>query len=192
VETDGEYADLKATIVGLLEGQFSNPIRVIAFNTAERWSEDVSEDIAHELRRRCDLQFRDVPSTIQDFVERYEGHRQLAPWLSNERSPQRSALKATYGGFIECAIPSFEAYGKIHEKAATRVRSRRGRRLPGADRLYRKRGYLGDLPNAGLRAHEETEVPSVAKEEDEGLMELQPQGAPPIPLRRRSSDVKSP
>ena len=78
VETDGEYADWEAIIVGLLECQFSNPIRFIAFNTAERWSEDVSEDIAHELRRRCDLQFRDVPSTIQDFVERYEGHRQLA------------------------------------------------------------------------------------------------------------------
>jgi len=78
VETDGEYADLEATIVGLLEGQYSNPIRVIAFNTSERWSEDVSEDIAHELRRRCDLQIRDVPSPIQDFVERHEGHRQLA------------------------------------------------------------------------------------------------------------------
>jgi EAL domain-containing protein (putative c-di-GMP-specific phosphodiesterase class I) len=27
----------------------------IAFNTAERWSEDVSEHVAQELRRRCDL-----------------------------------------------------------------------------------------------------------------------------------------
>jgi hypothetical protein len=47
---------------------------VVAFNTAE----GVSEDIAQELRRRCDLQLRDVPSTIQDFVERHEGRdRQL-------------------------------------------------------------------------------------------------------------------
>jgi hypothetical protein len=30
--------------------------------------------IAQELRRRCDLQLRDVPSGIQDFVERHEGH----------------------------------------------------------------------------------------------------------------------
>ena len=39
----------------------------------------VSEDVARELRRRCDLQMRDVPSSIQDFVERHEGHawRQL-------------------------------------------------------------------------------------------------------------------
>jgi hypothetical protein len=34
-----------------------------------------SEDFAHELRRRCDLQLRDVPASIQDFVELHEGHR---------------------------------------------------------------------------------------------------------------------
>jgi hypothetical protein len=44
----------------------------VAFNTAERWSEDVSEDVARELRRRCDLQMRELPPTISDFVERHE------------------------------------------------------------------------------------------------------------------------
>ncbi len=73
-EADAEAADLETVITDLLTGQYKNPMRVIAFNTAERWSQDVSEDIAHELRRRCDLQLRDVPSTIQDFVERNEGH----------------------------------------------------------------------------------------------------------------------
>jgi len=48
----------------------------VAFNTEERWSEDISEDVAHELRRRCDLPRRDLPSSIQDFVERHEGHGQ--------------------------------------------------------------------------------------------------------------------
>jgi hypothetical protein len=52
----------------LLSGEYRNPIRVVAFNTAERWSEDVSDDVARELRRRCDLQMSDVPSSIQDFV----------------------------------------------------------------------------------------------------------------------------
>lgn len=42
VETDREYADLEATITALPEGQFSHPVRIIAFNTAERWSQDVS------------------------------------------------------------------------------------------------------------------------------------------------------
>src|SRR6187402_134856 len=79
VETDSEYVDLEATITGLLEGQYGNPVRIVAFNTAERWSEDVSEDVAHELRRRCDLQLRDLPSALSDFIERHEGadRRQL-------------------------------------------------------------------------------------------------------------------
>ena len=63
----------------LMAGEYKNPLRVIAFNTHERWSEDVSEDVAREIRRRFDLQLADVPSNLQDFVERHEGHhRQLA------------------------------------------------------------------------------------------------------------------
>jgi hypothetical protein len=72
-EADYEATDLETVILDLLSGQYNNPIRVVAFNTAERWSEDVSEDVACELRRRCDQQLRDLPSSIQDFVERQEG-----------------------------------------------------------------------------------------------------------------------
>jgi hypothetical protein len=72
-ETDVESADLETVIVDLLYGQYKNPIRVVSFNTAEKWSQDVSEDVAHELRRRCDLQRRDVPFFLQDFVDRHEG-----------------------------------------------------------------------------------------------------------------------
>lgn len=78
-EADAEIADLETVITDLMSGEYSNPVRIIAFNTAERWSEDVSEDVAREIRRRFDLQLADVPSSLQDFVERNEGHhRQLA------------------------------------------------------------------------------------------------------------------
>ncbi len=78
-EADCETTDLETVIRDLLTGPYSNPFRVIAFNTAERWSEDVSEDVARELRRRCDLQMRELPASISDFVERHEGQdrRQL-------------------------------------------------------------------------------------------------------------------
>jgi hypothetical protein len=72
-EADVETTDLETVILDLLEGQYKNPIRVVAFNTAEKWSQDVSADVAHELRRRCDLQLRDVPFFLQDFVDRYQG-----------------------------------------------------------------------------------------------------------------------
>jgi hypothetical protein len=65
--------DLEAVIQDLLTGQFKSPIRVVAFNTAEEWSRDVSTEVARELRRRCDQQQRDVPFFLQDFVDRYEG-----------------------------------------------------------------------------------------------------------------------
>jgi len=78
-EAEYEATDLETVIQDLLADQYNDPIRVIAFNTEERWSEDVSEDVAQELRRRCDLQLRDLPSSIRDFVERHEAHnrRQL-------------------------------------------------------------------------------------------------------------------
>jgi hypothetical protein len=72
-ETDVERADLEAVIMGMLEGEYRNPVRVIGFNTAEGWSQDVSADVVNELRRRCDLQLRDVPFYLEKFVERYEG-----------------------------------------------------------------------------------------------------------------------
>ena len=72
-ETNYQATDLEAVIQDLLSGQYTTPIRVIAFNTAEQWSEDVSEDVAQELRRRCDLQMRDVPFYLQDFTDRQEG-----------------------------------------------------------------------------------------------------------------------
>jgi hypothetical protein len=56
----------------LLDGQYSSPVRVIAFNTAEGWSRDVSENVARELRRRCAEQARELPAYLQDFVERQE------------------------------------------------------------------------------------------------------------------------
>jgi hypothetical protein len=72
-EADFETTDLETVIQDLLTGQYESPYRVVGFNTAVGWSEDVSSDVAQELRRRCDLQTRDVPFFLQDFVDQYEG-----------------------------------------------------------------------------------------------------------------------
>ncbi len=53
-ETDEEDASLDTVVDDLLTGQFNKPIRVIAFNTAEGWSRDVSEDVAWEVLRRAE------------------------------------------------------------------------------------------------------------------------------------------
>ena len=78
-ETDVETADLETTITDLMSGQFRDPVRVVAFNTAELWAEDVSKDIAREIQSRCDMDGDDVPEVLQDFIESYVGpDRQLA------------------------------------------------------------------------------------------------------------------
>jgi hypothetical protein len=48
VQTDIAEADRETVIRDFLSGQYSNALRVVAFNTAEGWSRDVSEDIAGE------------------------------------------------------------------------------------------------------------------------------------------------
>jgi hypothetical protein len=83
-ETEVERTDLETVITDLMSGQFNDPIRVVAFNTLEHWTEDVSNDIALEIQTRCDIEGVAVPEHIQDFVASFTGPvRQLAlGWFS--------------------------------------------------------------------------------------------------------------
>ena len=51
-ETDEAGANRTTLVLNLLDGQYEDPVRIVAFNTAEGWSRDVTVDIADELRRR--------------------------------------------------------------------------------------------------------------------------------------------
>jgi hypothetical protein len=75
-EADAEGTDLESVISDLMSGQYNNPLRVVAFNTAEHWSEDVSADVALEIERRADLSNREISRALE---ERHAGpNRQLA------------------------------------------------------------------------------------------------------------------
>ena len=67
-ETDEAGANRATLIRNLLDGQFENPVRIVAFNTAEGWSRDVTVDIADELRRRY-FAFDEVPNSVLGFLE---------------------------------------------------------------------------------------------------------------------------
>ena len=53
-ETGEDEADLETIISSMLEGQYSNPVDVFAFNAAEEWARDVSEYVALSLRSKGD------------------------------------------------------------------------------------------------------------------------------------------
>jgi hypothetical protein len=65
-----ERADIETVISDLLSGQFNDPIEVVAFNTLEHWTDDLSKDIAREIRCRCDIEGYDVPAYLDEFVGR--------------------------------------------------------------------------------------------------------------------------
>jgi hypothetical protein len=61
----------RATLVrDLLDGQYEDPVRIVAFNTTEGWSRDVTEEIADELQGYC-ADLDEVPAYLQDFLERH-------------------------------------------------------------------------------------------------------------------------
>jgi hypothetical protein len=46
-------------------------VRVVAFNTREGWSRDVSYEFATEIQRRADIDRRELSGTLAEFVEHY-------------------------------------------------------------------------------------------------------------------------
>jgi hypothetical protein len=78
LETDIEKTDLETVIGDLMSDQYDDPVRIVAFNTAEGWSADASEDIAREILRRANLTGHELPLSIQESVDSHLGvDRQL-------------------------------------------------------------------------------------------------------------------
>ena len=67
-----EETDFESLMTNLLDGQYSNPVLVVAFNIAEGWSRDISDAMAVQLRVRCANEGRELPESLQQFVERHE------------------------------------------------------------------------------------------------------------------------
>jgi hypothetical protein len=76
-ETAEEDTTLGSVVDVLLTGQYENPVRVVAFNTSEGWSRDISEDVAREVMRRVALRGRPLIASSRHFVETYVGKDEL-------------------------------------------------------------------------------------------------------------------
>jgi len=76
-EVDEEYADKATVIRDISDGQYHNPARVVAFNTAEGWSGDVTEDIAREMIDLARRKAEPLSKPAQAFVE----------WATGEEVP---------------------------------------------------------------------------------------------------------
>jgi hypothetical protein len=72
VETDEAQADESTVISDVIAGHYSNPLRVVAFNTHEGWSRDVTEDIAHKILE-LNSGGVELSAPARQFVERVTG-----------------------------------------------------------------------------------------------------------------------
>jgi hypothetical protein len=68
-EADENEADRETIIRDIMSGQYERPSRVVAFNTAEGWSRDITEDIAREILERAARKAEPLSKGVQDFVE---------------------------------------------------------------------------------------------------------------------------
>src|SRR3954466_4571048 len=76
-EADENDANRETVIRDIIAGQYQNPSRVVAFNTAEGWSRDITEDIAREIVERAARKVEPLSKGAQQFVE----------WATGEEVP---------------------------------------------------------------------------------------------------------
>jgi hypothetical protein len=68
-EVDEEEADRESAIRHLKNGEYNNPVRIVAFNTAEGWSRDVTAEIARDVRDRADRSGEELSPGLRDFID---------------------------------------------------------------------------------------------------------------------------
>lgn len=68
-ETDEHEADEVTVVTGILDSQYSRPVRVIAFNVAQGWVRDVTKDIANAVLERARFEHRLLGYAARRFLE---------------------------------------------------------------------------------------------------------------------------
>jgi hypothetical protein len=90
VETPPAEADRETIVRNFLSGQYTNALRVVAFNTAEGWSRDVSEDIAGEVLE-CAFDADDnLSDATKRFIDRHVTPGEKRPPAPSVRRGMRS------------------------------------------------------------------------------------------------------
>jgi hypothetical protein len=93
-ETDLAEADPDTIVRNMISGEYSDPLRVVAFNTVEGWSRDVSEEIAYDVLDRAYDADTTLSAGAKRLIDRHVttgAKRPSAP--SVRREPDQSARK---------------------------------------------------------------------------------------------------
>jgi hypothetical protein len=67
-ETDEADTDLETVIRHILSGNYTYPVRIVAFNAIERWSRDATPEIADAVAQRAIDTDAEVSAALQAFI----------------------------------------------------------------------------------------------------------------------------
>jgi hypothetical protein len=85
-EAEEEAADRETVIRHLMEGQFNNPVRIVAFNSAQGWARDVTLEILQDIRNRDQELSPGLRAFIEQEFDRAERWRdRQAPAVESPR-----------------------------------------------------------------------------------------------------------
>lgn len=70
-ETDPQRSDIGSVISDFLTGQYNDPVRVIAFDIDQGWSQDASAEVAAELQLKAQLESIELSEQAQDFIAQH-------------------------------------------------------------------------------------------------------------------------
>jgi hypothetical protein len=96
LETDAAEADRETIIRNFISGQYEGAHRVVAFNTAEGWSRDVSEDIANEVLDRVYEGDDTLTDGTKRFIDRHVTPGEKRPpapsvWRGQDQATRKKA-----------------------------------------------------------------------------------------------------
>jgi hypothetical protein len=53
----------------LIDGQYKNPVRIVAFNTSQGWSRDLSAEIAAQIKERSERKSEELSPGLSEWIE---------------------------------------------------------------------------------------------------------------------------
>jgi hypothetical protein len=68
-ETDEADTDLDTVVRFILSGQYTYPVRIVAFNAIEGWSRDATSNIADAVAQRAVDTDLEVSAALQAFID---------------------------------------------------------------------------------------------------------------------------
>jgi hypothetical protein len=118
-ETDEESTDRRSLVIDLIDGQYSDPARIVVFNTAEGWSRsgrarkenNAAEASSHSAQHRTNRAAKDEPHARLTFEEMHPAGKQTVAgmvakgWIEKQPDGRTFCITPAGDAALKTIIP---------------------------------------------------------------------------------------